>query len=141
MVAHDLHSIAAPETPRAFDRAVAEATSATWDLARSASEPAARISRDVLDAGASTDEGPAQRPVAPEEGIAGLSLPIPALGPFGPDRAAASAVFQQVGDRLSAGVEPISDTARHAFGFLLGPPRSRAATPDGQPSPTGARSG
>jgi hypothetical protein len=145
MIEHDLqsHTIPpkAPETSLALNTALVEATSATWDLARSASEPAARISRDVLDATPPAEESPVAGPVTPGEGLAGLSLAIPSLDPLAPDATAASAVFQQVGDRLSAGVEPISETARHAFGFLLGPPRPRAESRDRRASPTGARSG
>ena len=43
-----------------LNEAVADATDATWDLARSASEPAARISRQVLDA--ATEPRAAHRP-------------------------------------------------------------------------------
>jgi hypothetical protein len=145
VAARDLHSIAAPprapETSPALDRALAEATSATWDLARSASEPAARIGRDVLEGGRPAGDRPDRRPVDSGEGLAGLSLSFPSLHPLKSDATAASAVFQEVGDRVSAGVEPISDTARHAFGFLLGPPRPRAGGRDQQAGPTGARSG
>ncbi len=146
----DLHSHAipprAPATSLALNRALAEATSATWDLARSASEPAARISRDVLDASESVGESPAPRTgdrsamaaVDSSDGLAGLSLPMPSLGPLTSDPTAASAVFQQVGDQLAAGVAPISNTARHAFGFLLGAPRPRAGSRDSRSTPTGA---
>ena len=37
---------------------LAEATAATWDLARTASEPAARISRQMLDAATGSDQKP-----------------------------------------------------------------------------------
>jgi hypothetical protein len=50
-VAAELQSVSKPAMASpALNRALAEATSATWDLARSASEPAARIGRDVLGA-------------------------------------------------------------------------------------------
>lgn len=129
-----------PRVPSpSFNRALAEATSATWDLARSTSEPAARLGREVLDAG--EDEG-AARPAAAEptataqhaKGLASLSVPVPSLEPLAPD---ASAVLQQVGDQISAGVRPISSTARQAFGFLLGPdrrPASRAGAAAGSSS-------
>jgi hypothetical protein len=100
---------------RALNEAVAGATAATWDLARSASEPAARISRHVLDAAT----GPEQNPSLPAPG--GDSVSVPSLGSLAPDSATAVAMLQQVGDRLSTGVRPLSMTARHAFGFLLGP--------------------
>jgi hypothetical protein len=133
----DMHSVAgsdrAPDQSTALNRALAEATSATWDLARSASEPAARISRDVLDATTQGDPRPDEAlrgasPMAPAgttEGLAILSVSVPSLDPLAPDALAASAVLQQVGDRLSTGVQPLSSTARHAFGFLLGPRRDR----------------
>jgi hypothetical protein len=133
----DLHPVTvpgtAPDQSTTLDRALAEATSATWDLARSASEPAARISRDVLDATTQADPRPAEAsrgastmvPAGTMEGLASLSVPMPLLEPLAPDASAASAVIQQVGDRLSTGVQPLSSTARHAFGFLLGPPRDR----------------
>lgn len=115
----------AKEHSPSINRALADATSATWDLARSASEPAARLGREVL---ADDDDERASRPgsAAPmtsahrAEGLASLSVPVPSLEPLAPD---AAAVLQQVGDRLSAGVRPLSSTARQAFGFLLGPDR------------------
>jgi hypothetical protein len=126
-------SVSGSEEPTAgstaLNRALAEATSATWDLARSASEPAARISRDVLDATTQGDPRPNEAggpsstdPPGAMEGLASLSVPMPSLDPLAPD---ASTVLQQVGDHLSAGVQPLSSTARHAFSFLLGPPRDR----------------
>jgi hypothetical protein len=132
LAGNDVHSVAGSENAAhpstALNRALAEATSATWDLARSASEPAARISRDVLDATKQGEPGSSQAsrdtsatgPSETMEGLAILTVPVPSLEPLAPD---ASAVLQQVGDRLSTGVEPLSNTARHAFGFLLGPPR------------------
>jgi hypothetical protein len=152
-VVGDPHSISGPPRaagdPPALDRALAEATSATWDLARSASEPAARIGREVLDA--TTQNGdPAVVPTVrssaltsadPDEGLAALSLAVPSLDPLRSDAAEASAVLQQVGDHLSAGVQPLSSTARHAFGFLFGsPPAGAGSSPDGSTS-SGARSG
>lgn len=111
-----------------FNRALADATSATWDLARSASEPAARLGREVLDPG--EDDGAARTAAAATtaraqhaEGLASLGVPVPSLEPLAAD---APAVLQQVGDQISAGVRPISSTARQAFGFLLGPDRRPA---------------
>jgi hypothetical protein len=60
---------------------------------------------------------------------------LPALpqggGPESPAEAVSSSrdVLQQVGERVSAGVKPISGSARHAFSFLLGPPPEPAPTP------------
>jgi hypothetical protein len=110
----------------ALHDAVAGATEATWDLARSASEPAARISRHVLDAAA----GPEQEPSPPASGADPASLP--SLSSLARDSATAVAVLQQFGDNLATGVRPLSTTARHAFGFLLAP---AAAKPDDRASP------
>lgn len=136
-------------TPPILNRALAEATSATWDLARSASQPAARIGRDVLDATVrprdDAADGP-DRPTAaarpePDDGLASLRVSVPSLSALGPDGAGASGVLQQVGDQFSAGVQPLSRTARHAFGFLLGPPAAPADARPGASTSTGARSG
>ena len=98
----------APAHVRAIDpgdltEALADATSATWDLAREASAPAARVGRQVLDDAAAIPGTPSA-----------LAMPV-AVAP-------APEVWQTVGDRLSAGVRPLSGTARRAFSFLLGPP-------------------
>lgn len=124
IVTRELHSVAGPP---ALDRALAEATSATWDLARSASEPAARIGREILEASADVDEAPA-----------GLTLAVPGLDGLGSEEGA-SAVLEEVGDRLSSGMRPLSSTARHAFGFLL--PPTRATTRPAGSNSNGARSG
>ncbi len=124
----------ATDPSRSFNRALADATSATWDLARSASEPAARLGREVLDPGGEPGSSPPGAVATAasdgrDEGIARLvSVPVPSFEPLAPE---ASAVIQQVGDQLSAGVRPLSSTARHAFGFLLGPdhrPHTEPAT-------------
>jgi hypothetical protein len=121
-----------------LNRALAEATSATWDLARSASEPAARISRDVLDAATVAEPGSGEAPMVDaatgtSDGLASLSVPMPSLDPLAPE--ATAGVLQQVGDQLSAGVGPLSSTARHAFGFLLGAPGAPAESgPNGRTS-------
>ena len=134
---HDAPSVSVPvkATPDslALNRALAEATSATWDLARSTSEPAARIGRDVLDATSGSEPGVIEKasratsasPRDSSEGMASLSIAVPSLDPLAPDT---SAVLQQVGGQLSAGVRPLSSTARHAFGFLLGSSPDRAET-------------
>lgn len=56
----------------------------------------------------------------------GLAVSVPSLAPLAPDPYAATAALQQVGDHLANGVRPLSDTARHAFGFLMGPVRDQA---------------
>lgn len=104
----------------ALNVALAEATAATWDLARSASEPAARISREALDAATSHGQSTAGPAASTGTGPATPTVSVPSLDSLVPDTAAAGAMLQQVGDRLTEGVRPLSDTARHAFGFLLG---------------------
>jgi hypothetical protein len=85
--------------PQALSTALNEATSATWDLARATSAPAARIGREVL----------------AETKLAGAAPP-----PLPVDIDPGSDVLRRVSDGVNAGVLPISGTARHAFGFLLG---------------------
>ncbi len=137
-----------PGGHQALNRVLAEATSATWDLARSASEPAARISRDMLDATTRSEDAPLEpasdRPVAVVDRsdlrAVGLTVAVPSLDNLAPDSSAASAVLQHVGDHFSAGVRPLSDTARHAFGFLIGPAairRSRATVRRPRKGPDG----
>jgi hypothetical protein len=121
---------------RALTDALAEATSATWDLARSASEPAARISRQMLDAATEPERLPGGSAIAgraPE-----VSMTMPTLTSLAPDPSAARAVLQEVGDRLASGVGPLSRTARHAFGFLLGPPPAKLEGRNNSPAAKGA---
>lgn len=98
---------AAPvETAQSFEsedlsEALVAATSATLDLAREASAPAARVGRQVLVAA----ELPETRSMF---GYSDSVLPTAAL-------------WQTVGDRVNAGAGPLGGSARHAFGFLLGP--------------------
>ncbi len=117
-----------------FNIALADATDATWDLARSASEPAARIGRQVFDAATSPER------TVPRSGIAVGAVPDSVTGlsldALAPDSAAAAATLQQVGDHLASGVRPLSSTARQAFGFLLGPARPK---PDVRAHAPGAR--
>src|SRR4051812_23800264 len=91
---------AAAIDPDTLSAALAEATSATWDLARATSAPAARVGLEVLDAPEVAETTAA--PVLPEEG------------------GAASGVLRDMGERVNDGVRPLSGTARSAFGFLLG---------------------
>ena len=100
-----------PGEARALAHALADATSASWDLARATSAPAARIGREMLGSAPRLDTAPGPT----------LSLPL--------DVERASDVLLRVGDRVSAGTRPISRTARHAFGFLLGPAPDDANVP------------
>jgi hypothetical protein len=114
----------------ALNEALAGASEATWNLARSASEPAARISQQFLDSAT----GPQPHPSVTVPAIESIS--VPSLGSLAPNSVAAVAMLQDVGDRLAIGVRPLSTTARHAFGFLLGP---AAAKPEVRPNPPAAK--
>jgi hypothetical protein len=132
----------------ALHEALAEAGSATWDLALAASEPAARISRDMLNATTQDDqivpEAPSDRPRTSSAGsdtglnpvASGFPVSVLSFVPLTPDPAAASEVLQGVGDHFAAGVRPLSSTARHAFSFLFGPARDQAGP---QTSPRAAK--
>jgi hypothetical protein len=123
---------------RALNLAFSEATAATWDLARSASEPAARISRQVLDAATGPDRSPAQPTSIAGSGSVVDAVSVPSLDSLAPDAAAAGAMLQLVGDRLTNGVRPLSNTARHAFGFLLGTAVAKPEVPINPPAQKGA---
>ncbi len=92
----------ATAAPRPLTDALAEATSAGWDLARYASAPAARIGRQVFDS-------------------ATVRLPSATFSASVRARPV-SGVLQSVEERVNAGVRPLSGSARRAFGFLLGTP-------------------
>jgi hypothetical protein len=132
------HSATLAVDSRALNLAFSEATAATWDLARAASEPAARISRQVLDAATGPDRSPAQPASIAGSGSVGAAVSVPSLDSLAPDPAAAGAMLQQVGDRLTNGVRPLSNTARHAFGFLLGTALSKPEVPINPPAQKGA---
>jgi hypothetical protein len=104
--------------PGALSAALAEATAATWDLARASSAPAARVGLEVLDASELSQTAGA------------FSLPL--TGEEGP--VSATAVLEDMGERVNEGVSPLSGTARHAFGFLLGPALA-VPPPDTPPRP------
>jgi hypothetical protein len=118
---------------QALNLALVDATSATWDLARSASEPVARISRQMLDAATEPEYRTGDRAVPGR--AADTSVTMPALRSLAPD---AGAFLQEVGDRLASGVVPLSRTARRAFGFLLGPQPVESEVRDMSPVAKGA---
>jgi hypothetical protein len=117
---------------RALDTALADATAATWDLARSASEPAARISLHVLDVATEPQSG------SIDDGSSSFSVSVSSYVPAAPDSAAAAAMLRQMGDSLASSVGPLSNTARHAFGFLLGPPPAKPEVRQIPPAAKGA---
>jgi hypothetical protein len=98
--------------PDALSDALAEATSATWELARATSAPAARVGLGVLDTGVLSET---------------TASPSTGVGP-------ASEGSEGADERVQDGDRPLSGTARHAFGFLFGPVRSRP-----EASPTSSR--
>ena len=85
---------------RPLSEALSHATEATLDLARETSAPAARIGRQVLATTALAEPS-------------GFEVPV-SVSP-------ASDVLQSVGDHVNRGFRPLSGSARHAFGFLIGP--------------------
>lgn len=111
---------AGKELPPLLTDALATAGSATWNLALESSAPAARIGLEFLDAATLREAAPI--PTTP-----GLALSLPD---------AQSDVFQSVGERVNAQVLPLSGTARHAFGFLLGAPVDQGTAPT-NPSESG----
>jgi hypothetical protein len=121
-----------PESPGhpQLNEALASATEATWDLARTASEPAARLSRQFLDAATEADTH--------EATAASAAVTVPLLHTLAPDSAAAVATIQEVGDRLASGVRPLSSTARRAFGFLLAPAPPKPGIRANPPAARGA---
>ena len=121
-------SIMIEEAPLLTD-ALAAASAATWDLAVETSAPAARIGREILEVSTfrgappeiefeNTDEADSDVPLEdkPEDKLA-LTSTDPRTN-----------VLQTVGERFNAGVRPLSGTARHAFGFLLGTPENAVTT-------------
>jgi hypothetical protein len=79
-----------------------------------ASAPAARVGSQVL-------------------GDAGLPESPPALADLSVPGVPAAEVWQKVGDRVNAGVVPLSGSARSAFSFLLG--TRTGAKPDAPATP------
>jgi hypothetical protein len=103
---------------RPLGLALAEATEATLDLAREASAPASRIGREMFGLDEPSDSTPTS-----DTALAGEAVDESESA----DEPAA-VLLKAVGDRVGAGVGPISGSARHAFSFLLGPA--------GEPGPT-----
>ena len=85
-----------------------------WAAACSVAATEARIESS----GRSRSEPPA---AGPGESIAAGLPSMPSLFQGLPDSPPGSALFQEVGDSLSATVRPLSSTARQAFGFLRTP--------------------
>ncbi len=128
-----------PSDSRVLSEALADATAATWDLARTTSEPAARLGRQVLESATQVES----RAGASAANPAGSSYPgldsLTGVFPVVPQPPPGSALLQQVGDGLSASVRPLSSTARQAFGFLRIPSLEKTDnSPLHQPASKGA---
>ncbi len=126
---------------RVLSDALADATAATWDLARTTSEPAARLGRQVLESATQVENTSGAR--ASLADLAGSSYPgldsLSGVLPVVPQPPPGSALLQQVGDGLSASVRPLSSTARQAFGFLRIPSLEKTGnSPLHQPASKGA---
>jgi hypothetical protein len=124
---------------RLLSHALADATEATWDLARTTSEPAARLGRQVLEAATQgTDPAVLVLLSASTDRKPGSSLAaLPSVLQDFPESASAS-WLQEVGNGLAAGVRPLSTTARQAFGFLRTPSMEKVGVPNTSPSSKGA---
>jgi hypothetical protein len=122
-----------------LSNALADATEATWDLARTTSGPAARLGRQVLEAATQADRR--ARPITdqdPEDDGESALASIPSLLRDFPESPPGAALLQDVGDGLAASVRPISATARQAFGFLRTPIFGKASNPVTPPASKGA---
>jgi hypothetical protein len=109
-----------PADSRVLSAALADATAATWDLARTTSEPASRLGRRMLESAAQLE-----RPVRAGTSDTDLTLSLysgldslAALLAGVPEPSQGSALIQQMGNGLSASFRPLSSSARQAFGFL-----------------------
>lgn len=120
--------------------ALASATEATWDLARTASGPAARLGRQVLGTAAQSDgpSDPASGESSADEAREYRLSAIPSIIRGFPDSPPGADWLQDVGDGLAAGVRPLSETARQAFGFLRAPTLKKTSNPAGSPASKGA---
>ena len=107
------------EVARPLEVALVEAGSATLELAREASAPVARIGRDVF----STQELVDSDDLKASPSLLSGKNPLENVV----NQVSAAEVLQTVGDQ----VRPISGSARHAFGFLLGPVSDKARSKRG----------
>jgi hypothetical protein len=106
--------------------AVSDATAASWQLALLASEPAARLGKEMIGASFRPGSGSFEN-LSPPSGIPSLDADS-----FPPD------LLNQMGDALAAGVRPLSTSARQAFGFLRAPTPDKLNRPAAPPAAKGA---
>lgn len=107
VVGTDGRGVAVGEPPLLTD-ALATAGSATWELARATSAPAARLGREFFEV--ATFRGP----------LGGQGIDPAGTVPNGPTEALVSEGAGASQENVRS--LPLTGTARHAFGFLLGPP-------------------
>jgi hypothetical protein len=106
---------------RPLRETMAAATSATWALALATSRPAARWVIEVV--------GDAEEPIldspSPRSGLKLVAAPEPLVVTprirFEAEAIPATELLQHVGEQVAAGVRPLSEAARQAFGFLRRP--------------------
>lgn len=112
--------------PGLLGSAVGDATAASWQLALLASQPAARLGKEMIDASfdSDADGGSFQTAGLP----AASDLPTLDAESFSPD------LINQMGGLLADGVRPLSTSARHAFGFLRAPTPEKTERPVVRPS-------
>jgi hypothetical protein len=124
-----------PSEGNRLDLAMADATTATWDLARATSGPAARLGRQMLDAATGTRDRGDAGATGPEPPAASdpPSPLLPSVLRVVTPSASGADLIQDVGDGLAAGVRPLSTRAREAFGFLRTPTLERSRRPIPQP--------
>jgi hypothetical protein len=133
------------QTARARDvqllsHALADATEATWDLARSTSGPAARLGRQVLEVATRPGAPPGEslttddRDIEPGSVLAGIPSVLRDL----PDSPPGAGWLRDMEDGLAASVRPLSTTAWEAFGFLRTPSLGKGAKAAAPPASKGA---
>jgi hypothetical protein len=115
-----------------LNRAIADASDATWELAYAASAPAVRIGRQVFEpttslASDSRKSGPAQDVPTDEVELFDANAPGEVV----------SETLNQFGEGISEGVRPISNSARRALDFL----RTAVPSSDSGPSPSEIQEG
>jgi hypothetical protein len=120
--------------------ALADATAATLDLARTASAPATRVGIQILGAAAPSEPPPAANAPRPGRQLVDETsrtfLPS-VLRMVTPERSRGD-LLQDVGDGLVDGVRPLTSLAREAFGFLRPPSLERRSGAIHPPSSKGA---
>jgi hypothetical protein len=134
--------VSRPADTPLLSAALADATHATWDLARSTSEPAARLGLEVFDVAAQiNDEAEANSDIFPplaKGGLAGVASAVPRVLADLPQSSPEAAWLQEAGDILAARVRPLSSSARQAFGFLRAPSLGKTETSINLPASKGA---